>query len=241
MIHISEPQEKQIANADHQFHVVTRANRLIKLHRQHGASYQVNFRGLELMMLQEVFCPVYGEGSQLLADCLNVQEGERVLEIGTGSGGHAILSAAKAKSVIATDISPIAVKCAIDNVKKHKLNDKIDIRQGDLFQPLSLQEKFSLILFNLPFMNGTPKTWLEVAMYDENYQTLSRFFQDFNNYLTKKGRVLVAFSDAGDLKYLEKLIESSGFQFKAVTTMTNKLKFLVYEIKKQGHNEFLYY
>ena len=163
MIHISEPQEKQIANADHQFHVVTRANRLIKLHRQHGASYQVNFRGLELMMLQEVFCPVYGEGSQLLADCLNVQEGERVLEIGTGSGGLAILSAAKAKSVIATDISPIAVKCAIDNVKKHKLNDKIDIRQGDLFQPLSLQEKFSLILFNLPFMNGTPKTWLEVA------------------------------------------------------------------------------
>ncbi|NEP59583.1 MAG: methyltransferase [Symploca sp. SIO2G7] len=232
MIFIPDFKEKQITDVDHKFHVITRASQLIDLHRQHSASYTVNFHGIELVMLQEVFCPLYGEGSQLLAECLNVQEGEQVLELGTGSGGLAILSAAKSGSVVATDISPIAVKCTTDNVNRHQLNYKIDVRQGNLFEPLSFKEKFSLILFNLPFMNGIPKNWLEVAMYDKNHQTLSKFFQGVNNYLTEDGRVLIAFSNAGDMDYLHQLIEGYSFQFKLVNRMKNNLEFVVYELKK---------
>lgn len=221
---------------EHQSSVNTRAVKLIRNHRQHGDSYQVEFHGLTLLMLPEVFCPTYGEGSQLLADCLQVQPGEKVLEIGTGSGALAILAARQGGKVIATDISPVAVSCARENIKINHCQDKVTIYEGDLFEPISNNEKFSLIIFNPPFMEGKPKSLLDVGIYDENYRTLSRFFADFPNYLQEGGRVLIAFSTAGDMNYFQKLTnksKESGFSERLIARrVINSLEFVVYAFEK---------
>lgn len=217
---------------EHQFSVNTRAFKLIHQHRQHGDSYEVEFRGLSLLILQEVFCPVYGEGSQLLADCLQVQPGEKVLELGTGSGALAILAARQGGKVVATDINPLAVSCATENIKINHCQDKVTIYEGNLFDPIRNNEKFSLIIFNPPFMRGKPKSLLELAIYDENYRTLSRFFADFPKYLLEGGRVLIAFSTAGDMNYFQKLIKDSGFSARLLDRMVNSLEFVVYALKK---------
>lgn len=195
----------------HQQKVAERARYLIDIHWQHNENYEVLFHGLNIQMIQEVFCPVYGEGSHQLADYMNVRDGEKVLEIGTGAGALAILAAEKASVVIATDISSFAVACARENIERHQQQHKIDLRHGDLFDPLTEAEKFSLIIFNLPFMEGKPQTPLELAMYDQDYQTMSRFLQNAHKHLLKHGRILIAFSTAGNVAFLQKQIKLANF------------------------------
>lgn len=218
--------------ASHQHKVEMRSKYLIDIHRQHDEIYKVSFHGLDIQMIQEVFCPAYGEGSHQLAGCMNVQDGEKVLEIGTGAGALAILAAKKASAVTATDISSFAVACARQNIENHQQQQhKIDLRHGDLFEPLAETEKFSLIIFNLPFMEGQPQTPLEIAMYDQDYQTMSGFLQNAHKHLLKDGRVLIAFSTAGNVAYLQKQIKLANFNCKEVISQSiNGIDFFTWKL-----------
>ena len=61
--------------------------------------------------------------------------GERVIDVGTGSGilaiGAALLGA---KSVLAIDIDPTAVKVAQENIEHNHLSDKIRAVEGNLLE-----------------------------------------------------------------------------------------------------------
>jgi len=69
--------------------------------------------------------------SQLQAEL--VEPGAEVLDMGTGSGVCAIAAARYARRVVAVDINPVAVRCAGINAVLNHLEDRIDVRQGDLF------------------------------------------------------------------------------------------------------------
>ena len=214
-----------------------RATNLIKRHQQQGCDYKVTFKGLKLRLKQGVFCAAFADGSNLLADCLlqEVRPHEKVLDLGTGSGALGILAARCGASVVAVDISPVAVECARNNARLNNLQNKVDVRQSNLFASIGSDEKFSLILFNPPFMNGQPSSLLEVAMYDQGYATLTQFFAEFSNYLVDKGRVLIVFSESGDVAYLKKLMTNSGFDWSLVDSNIpedNQLAVLVYELKR---------
>ena len=59
------------------------------------------------------------------------------LDIGTGSGAIAITLAAETGiPVIASDLSPQALKIAKQNVEKHQMEELVDLRQGDLLEPV---------------------------------------------------------------------------------------------------------
>ena len=92
------------------------------------------------------------EDSFLFAENLDVKEGERVLDMGTGCGILGILAAKKASSVVAVDVNPHAVHCAQENAKLYNVRSKMDFVQGDLFAPLRKEEKFDVILFNAPYL-----------------------------------------------------------------------------------------
>lgn len=227
-------QNKEINKASsHSAKVKNRAQQLLRKHATHSTSYEVNFLGIRLVILPDVFSPVYGEGASLLANFINSKREEAVLDMGTGSGALAILAARKGSKVVAVDISPVAVTCATLNAKRLGLEAKIDVRRGNLFAPIKAGEKFSLILFNPPFMEGNPKSYLQSAMYDRNYQTLNKFFQQVEQYLTDTGRILLAFSDAGDIQHLEHLISKLDFTFKILKKVRWNLNFFVYEIKRK--------
>ena len=86
----------------------------------------------------------------MFAERLRVHEGDRVLDLGTGSGFLALVASRTAAIVVATDINPRAVRFARANVALNGLQERIDVRQGDLFEPVPGQ-RFDCILANPPF------------------------------------------------------------------------------------------
>jgi len=81
----------------------------------------------------------------------------QVCDLCTGCG---VIAVAIAKNVpdakvIATDISAPALAVAARNIEKHKLQDRVELRQGDLFDPLIAQlDQFDLIVCNPPYVSA---------------------------------------------------------------------------------------
>ena len=59
----------------------------------------------------------------------------RVFDLGCGSGIGAILSARRGARVVAVDVNPHAVEAAINNAARNGVSNRVDVRQGDLFDP----------------------------------------------------------------------------------------------------------
>lgn len=153
------------------------------------------------------------EDTFLLAENLSVDEDDFVLDLGTGCGILGILVAKKAKMVVATDLNPHAVNCAKMNAKLSRVEDKMDIRLGDLFQPIKQDERFSLILFNAPYLPSSrdeEKTWIERAWAGgpTGRQLIDRFISEAPRYLSENGRILLVQSSLSNInETLQKLTE----------------------------------
>jgi methylase of polypeptide subunit release factors len=110
--------------------------------RRHGRLVLDSVRGVPLVVFPEVFHPGLFLSTPLLLDALDqfqLKTGSHVLDLETGTGVCAIFAAMKGAQVTATDISPIAVRCARVNVTINSLDDQVRVLEGDLFQPV--QEK----------------------------------------------------------------------------------------------------
>jgi len=96
--------------------------------------------------------------------------GQLVCDLCTGSGAIAVAIARNVPDarVIATDISAEALAVAARNVEKHGLRERIELRQGDLFEPLvpSL-DQFDLIASNPPYVSAA------------EYETLDKNVKDY--------------------------------------------------------------
>ncbi len=77
----------------------------------------------------------------------------RILDIGTGSGAIALALAQEISlaEIIATDISASALALAGKNAHSLDLGNKIDFRQGDLFDPV--EGIFDIIVSNPPYIS----------------------------------------------------------------------------------------
>src|SRR4030067_1332064 len=175
---------------------------------------QVRYDDLEFHVLRNVYEPA--EDTFLAADHLVVNEDDIVLDMGTGCGIVAILAAQKAKKVVAVDINPHAARCAKKNAEINKLASKIDIRKGDLFKPIRKSEKFSLIVFNAPYLPSTLKksrTWLgkSWAGGPTGRKINNRFIMEAPKYLEKNGRILLVQSSLSNVDETEgKILEKEG-------------------------------
>ena len=100
---------------------------------------------LELMLSPEVFSP--SAHGLFLLDHLVVHPGERVIDIGTGTGIFAIAAASVLGTrVSATDISDKAIALAEDNARRNGVI--IHLSVGSYFSQFN--EKYDLIIANLP-------------------------------------------------------------------------------------------
>ena len=83
-----------------------------------------------------------------------------VCDLCTGSGCVAVAIAKNFSDarIIATDISDAALKVAATNIQKHRIENRITLLAGDLFDPLVPQidtEKFDLIVCNPPYVSAS--------------------------------------------------------------------------------------
>jgi HemK-related putative methylase len=121
--------------------------------------------------------------------------GREVLDMGTGSGVCAIAAARHARRVVAVDINPVAVRCARLNALINSLEGTIEVVQGDLFAPVKGQ-RFDVILFNPPFIHGTPRNDADRAW--RSTDVAERFAAGLSEHLTPAGCALLVLSSYGD-------------------------------------------
>lgn len=171
-------------------------------------------RGRRFYVCPNVFSPAGTVTGEFLSENLDVKGGDSVLDLGTGSGILAVFAAEKAKKVIATDINPYAVECAKKNARINNLQDKIEVREGDLFKPVE-NERFDLILFSPPYFHGKPGNILEKAWLDDG-DIIKRFFQEAKEHLVERGRIQMVYSTIADVEYLEKVMEKYGFTYEII-------------------------
>jgi release factor glutamine methyltransferase len=136
------------------------------------------------------------EDSFLFAEKLVVKHGEKVLDVGAGCGILAILSARKASEVVAIDVNPFAVRCALENALRNNVRGKISFVQSDLFSSLRESPEFDLVLFNAPYLpvtEGETVSWLSRSWAGgpTGRQVIDRFISEVPKYLKKRGRVLL--------------------------------------------------
>jgi methylase of polypeptide subunit release factors len=142
-----------------------------------------------------VFDPVTFLSGELLVDALVslVRPGERVLDLGTGSGLGALASARMgAREVVAVDIDPLAGRCAAGNVVLAGLGDRVAVRVGDLFGPVGA-ERFDLVAFNPPWLAAAPPPYGRALRLEPTLPI--RFAGELASHLELRGRSLLVLPD----------------------------------------------
>ena len=196
----------------------------------------LEYKGIHYKTHPEVYEPA--EDTFLLAENLQVERRDRVLEIGTGTGIVAITVSRKCRTVVATDINPNAIKCAAHNIINNKTYN-VELKEGNLFEPVS-GEKFDLILFNTPYLPTSDDEKVDdelEAAWDggaDGREVIDRFIDELTDYLNPEGRVQLVQSSLSDIdKTLDKL-EKIGLDasvtahekhfFEEVVVITGNLK-----------------
>jgi release factor glutamine methyltransferase len=112
------------------------------------------FFGLDFNVTKDVLIP--RPETELLVEkaisrMTNRPEARSVADVGTGSGIIAVTLAAKLPHIriLATDISPAALKVAKANAKKHNVADRIEFIEADL---LPEKSRIDLLCANLPYI-----------------------------------------------------------------------------------------
>ncbi len=145
-------------------------------------------------LTEDVFEP--SEDTFLFAENLDVKEGDVVLDVGTGCGILGIIAAQRAKSVLAVDINPFAVRCAKQNAILNHTRGKMGFMQTDLLSALAEDSLFDLILFNAPYLPSEEhevETWIGRAWAGgaTGREVVDRFIPQAAGHLKPAGRVLM--------------------------------------------------
>ena len=191
--------------------------------------------GIELIVLPDVFNPAVFRTSALLVDAVaaHAAAGMRVLDVGTGTGVAAVRAADADALVTAVDINPEAVRCARINALLNHVDDRVDVRQGDLFGPVD-GERFDLVVCNPPFFQGTPSSARDIAWRSENF--IGGFCHGLDGVLAARGHALIVFSSHADEPGLLRTLRAAGWEVLAERTRDFRNEIItVYRVTRRAN------
>ena len=160
------------------------------------------FYGLKINVDERVLIP--RPETEILAETVikSVEQGDKILDLCTGSGCIAIAVAKncadKDVTVTASDISDAAIMLASENAKLNKV--KVNFVVGDLFR--NVRGRFNIIVCNPPYIKSSeiPLIQREVRDFeprvaldggDDGLDFYRRIASEFKSYLAKDGMLIM--------------------------------------------------
>jgi len=148
----------------------------------------------------------------------------RLLDLCTGSGciALAILKEREETVCVATDLSELALNYAMENSKNLKLEQRIELRKGDLFEPIGSQERFHIIVSNPPYVGESEWSRLQPEVKDyeprsalvagsEGLDLIAPIVQHAKDHLFEQGALILEISPMQGKKVLQ-LMETKGYK-----------------------------
>lgn len=167
-------------------------------------------------ILPGVFSPKVRNNSLWYTEkVLELLKGNSFLEIGAGVGILAIEVAKQGYQVVATDIDPQAIKNIQLNSDKHKI--PIDVREGDIFEPLKREERFDTIFWNHPWIYSEEKIdSRHQVSFDYHYQALKKFMSEGKHYVKKDGQILLGTGSLARIGLITTWAHDFGYKIKLI-------------------------
>jgi release factor glutamine methyltransferase len=157
-------------------------------------------QSIDIDILPEVYNP--SDDSYLLLQAIEVNAGEKFLEMGSGSGLIAIHASKAGADVVAADINPHAVECTKRNALRN--GARIEVVQSDLFE--NVRGNFDVIAFNPPYLavEGSSSSWIETSWSggEDGADVAGPFLEQASKHLTPNGRIYIVLSSLGGLRTL---------------------------------------
>ena len=188
--------------------------------------YEVTLDGISMVVCKHVFPPDYGFTTRNMAKVLGRYSPKTALDMGCGSGFLALnLKRYGAKEVSAIDISARAVECTRKNIELNTHLKPIMTLQSNLFEKMTADVKFDLIVFNQPFFPASPDESVS-GVPDGGYEIIKRFFTQACQWLNKDGVMIMSFQDSVDAIHDPKQVaEEMGLSVRVVFTDYYNLRF----------------
>lgn len=155
------------------------------------------------------------EDTFLLAENLQINKNNTVLEIGTGSGLVALYAREKSDKITVSDINFNALEIAEENFKNNGIDD-IELVFGNLYEPFK-NRKFDVILFNTPYL---PTEDEDIINDDLNYafdggvdgrKVIDPFLCGLKKHLNEHGKVQMIQSSLSNIEKTFEILENEGF------------------------------
>ncbi len=150
------------------------------------------------------------DDSILLIESLDVKEGEKVLEVGCGSGVVSIHCALNGCVVTSGDINPKAVELTRRNFEANRLSS--DVVETDVYSAIG--GRFDTIVFNLPYLPVDEEGLLAKAWSGgpDGLGPLPKLLEEAPGHLNEGGRVVVVVSSLMDGAALHELLDDYDYR-----------------------------
>lgn len=206
-----------------------RSHQRVFLDKAKARTTPLNFAisGVEITVNPGVFPPA--TDTKLLAEHVQVAQGQRIIDVTTGSGVIPIIAGLQGATGFAIDINPRAVQNARENIERYGV--AIEVVESDLFSNIP-PAKFDVIFANGPFFEGRIEDPMDYACYGAR-NFIEKLFAALPTRLKPDGKLLLVTSQWADLEHLTLTAEINTLQAQVIATKNSddgERTYLLYEI-----------
>lgn len=174
--------------------------------RRQSVPERIETDGLVVDVPAGVYHPLPDSSSEFfIRNIKGMQQVAKTLEIGCGCGVISLFIARTwpGSRVVATDISPVAVRASLDNARLNGL--ELDAFESDLFEKIE-ESGFDLIIFNTPMIDKNPENDIEkFSLCDPNGRITEAYLRQAAQHVSRDGLVIFSICNNSAYEVLEKV------------------------------------